>query len=572
MTDREPGRPASRDRRIEPVWRLLPAVLALAFAARVAVVLGGDFIYHPDVVFQYLEPAWRLVSGHGLIVWEQFYGARPQLIPVALAGAMQALLTLGVDHPTALRTGVELALCGVSLLVPWGMYAFARAAFDETMGRVALVLGAAWYELAALAGQPLSETLALCPLLWTLALAARADTRTRAWGVGLLAAATLALRFQYAPVAMLAVALAWPRMRESGVRRHVLAAAAVGMALVAVFDAATVGLPIYRSYVANMAFNLAYSEVVLAAGGVPWYFYLLALALASGGLLFVLFVAAALGLGPLPRPYEAYLARSLKWLLAPLLLALATHTLPAWKEYRYVLVAVPFWLTGLALVATVLWRRGSALPRTAAGLLGAWFAAATAAGVSFALPGQPSIVHGPGSPVPLAFVGAADPRLEFAGRMATDPTLVGVAQIGLVAEAGLGHVHLGRPVPIHDSVTIAALSACGLAPDDYATHAVVPPGEPLPAGFDMAVREPGGWRLATRSGAGPPPHRAVPGPVRLSSSFDPTARSVFEAGAGDDRAWPARLWKWWASQGEAPPFVPAFRVPGRGSVGSCGST
>ena len=109
------------------------------------------------------------------------------------------------------------------------------------------------------------------------------------------------------------------------------------------------------------------------------------------------------------------------------------------------LVAVPFWLPGLALVATVLWRRGAALPRAAAGLPGGWFAAVTAAGMSLALPGQASIVHGPGYPVPLAFVGAADPRRTFAERMAADPTLGGVAQIGLVVEAGLGHMHLGAP-------------------------------------------------------------------------------------------------------------------------------
>lgn len=121
-------------------------MLGFAFAARVAVVVGGDFVYHPDVLASFLEPAWRLVSGHGLASREQYYGARAQLVTVALAGAMQALLSSGVDDPNALRKGIEVVLCGVSLLIPWGMYAFGRAAFGEGVGRVALVAGAAWYD------------------------------------------------------------------------------------------------------------------------------------------------------------------------------------------------------------------------------------------------------------------------------------------------------------------------------------------------------------------------------------------------------------------------------------------
>ena len=39
---------------------------------------------------------------------------------------MDLLLKLGVQHPASLRTGVEVVLCAVSLLVPWGMRAFAR--------------------------------------------------------------------------------------------------------------------------------------------------------------------------------------------------------------------------------------------------------------------------------------------------------------------------------------------------------------------------------------------------------------------------------------------------------------
>ena len=47
----------------QPCWKLVPLVLALAFAARAAVALTGDFVLHPDEIMQYLEPAHRLAFG-----------------------------------------------------------------------------------------------------------------------------------------------------------------------------------------------------------------------------------------------------------------------------------------------------------------------------------------------------------------------------------------------------------------------------------------------------------------------------------------------------------------------------
>ena len=54
--------PASPDER---PWKYLLPVLALAFVARAAIALSGDFVLHPDEIMQYLEPAHRLVFGNG---------------------------------------------------------------------------------------------------------------------------------------------------------------------------------------------------------------------------------------------------------------------------------------------------------------------------------------------------------------------------------------------------------------------------------------------------------------------------------------------------------------------------
>ncbi len=561
--------PAAPRRAHQPTWRLLPAVLTLAFAARVAVVLAGDFIYHPDVVFQYLEPAWRLVSGYGLIFWEQYYGARPQLVPVALAGVLKAFLMLGIEHPSALRTAVEVTLCGVSLLIPWGMYALGRAAFDERVGRVACVFGAVWYEFVALAGQPLSETLALGPLLWMFALAAGVRSPAGAWGLGLLAVATCALRLQFAPLTLLAALLAWPRLGALGLRRHALAAMAAGMVALAAFDLATVGMPPYRSYVANALFNLVFAQEALALGAdAPWYFHLLALTAASGGLGLLAVAVAAGGRG--------YGAASVKWLLLPLALVLATHAFTPWKEYRHVLAVAPLWLIALAVVCCRLWDRPAIAARGATALAAIWFACVTALGSLMLLPGQWA-AHGFGA-FPLAFVGPPDPRLTFADRLADDDSLTGLAEIGFGPGTGVGHVHLGRPAPIYDDWTIRALRACGVLPRDFASHAIIPPDRLPPPGFAVTRNDPSGWRLAERirgsgtqrpPGSGshppaPPPRWAVPGPVTMAGPFASTARTIFDAAPGAG-PWPVRVWQWWEGTGARPGPLGPFRVHGPGA-------
>ena len=63
-------------------WKLLPLVLALAFAVRAAVALAGDFVLHPDEIMQYLEPAHRLAFGNGVMYWEYFTARVPGWCPV----------------------------------------------------------------------------------------------------------------------------------------------------------------------------------------------------------------------------------------------------------------------------------------------------------------------------------------------------------------------------------------------------------------------------------------------------------------------------------------------------------
>ena len=110
----------------EPPWKLLPLVLALAFAARAAVALAGDFVLHPDEIMQYLEPAHRLAFGNGVVYWEYFYSARSWLVPGAVAGVLKLSDAVGLGQPWWYVGGVKLMFCASSLAIPAAMYWFAR--------------------------------------------------------------------------------------------------------------------------------------------------------------------------------------------------------------------------------------------------------------------------------------------------------------------------------------------------------------------------------------------------------------------------------------------------------------
>ena len=159
----------------ERPWKFLLPVLVLAFAVRAAIALGGDFVLHPDEVMQYLEPAHRLIFGNGVTYWEFFYGARAWLVPGLVAGVLKVFELMGLGEPFWYVGGVKLMFCAVSLLIPVGMYFFARRHFGELSARVALLAGAFWYELVGFAHKPMTEFVAAALLMALLVLCVRSS-------------------------------------------------------------------------------------------------------------------------------------------------------------------------------------------------------------------------------------------------------------------------------------------------------------------------------------------------------------------------------------------------------------
>ena len=363
----------------EPPWKLLPLVLALAFAARAAVALAGDFVLHPDEIMQYLEPAHRLAFGNGVVYWEYFYGARSWLVPGAVAGVLKLFDSVGLGQPWWYVGGVKLMFCASSLAIPAAMYWFARRHFGEAAARVALLAGAFWYELAGFAHKPMTEFVATAPLLALLALCARpaAGGPRVVWQAAALAVLAAAIRLQYAPVALLLLGIVLLRNRN---KLQLVLAGAVLLLAAGVLDALAWGGSLFHSYLTNLRFNLILGP--MRANESPAYQFLWWLTLAGGGL-------SALCLLPAlrwPRRYGL--------LLALIALVLLAHSVQSHKEYRFIFAVIPLWLLiGADLVARLAaWiaeRRARAdRSRLVAGVAGALFAAVSVAGLLNALPYQ----------------------------------------------------------------------------------------------------------------------------------------------------------------------------------------
>ena len=479
----------------ERSWKLLPPLLALAFAVRAAVALAGDFVLHPDEIMQYLEPAHRLAFGNGVVYWEYFYGARSWLVPGAVAGVLKLFDAVGLGQPWWYVDGVKLLFCAVSLTIPAGMYCFARRHFSEAAARVALVAGAFWYELAGFAHKPLTEFVAAAPLVGLLALCVHpAPDRPRAVAqAAALAVLAAAIRLQYAPVALLLLGIVFLRTR---LKLLLLAAAAVAFCAVGVFDALTWDGGLFHSYVTNVRFNLILGE--MRSGESPAYQFLWWLTLAGGGLS-VLSLAGALRS---PRRYAL--------LLAVIALVLLSHSLQAHKEYRFVFAVIPLWLLiGADLVVRVQrWitgRRaaGAHAARWTFGLAAGIFAAVSLAGMLNALPYQERVSQAWSRETGVTgFVRDQDPIFAAYRYLARAPGVAAVWQVDRAYFNLPGYYYLHRTIPFYDAFTGRAVGRDLTTISASVSHLVSADPELTVPGYSLE-RDIGGVRILRRDATEP---------------------------------------------------------------------
>lgn len=300
----------------------LSLILLLATALRLPLAFWPNF-HHPDEIFQYLEPAWRLLGHDSIVSWEWRYGMRGWLLPTAMAVpvALGDWLAPGGNGSFVLPRLVA-AIASLSIVV--SAWAFG-ARVSRTHAVVAGLVAAIWFELVYFAPHTLSEPLATAAIVPAALLLTRAaPTRRDLIVAGALLALAVLLRFQYAPaIATLAIGACW---------RHpsrLVPATVGGLAVLAVDAAIEAGcgaMP-FAWLIENVRQNLLYNRAAefgelfpTAYASCLWYMWSIAavpllLALVSG------------------------------WRRAPLLVwvaivNIAVHSLIGHKEYRFIVLSI----------------------------------------------------------------------------------------------------------------------------------------------------------------------------------------------------------------------------------------
>jgi phosphatidylinositol glycan class B len=345
---------------------VLLALLGLAMALRVPIALLTVY-HHADEVWQYIEPAYGLITGDWIRTWDIRLGIRSWLIPLILLPPVwlgHVLDPAGELHLILPR----LAMAMLSLGSVWAGWALGLR-ISRRHAIVAGFVAAVWIDFAYFASRTSSDTFSVLAVLPGLALLYRfRDTghARLAWAAGFLLGLGFIARFPLGPA--LAIPFlwggrgdfrtAWPALlggASLAVLCDVLANAAMGHAPL---------LWIMRNVLANVIDNRSHAFGVETA---EWYLRVLVwqwqyIAIA---------MIPALVLG----------ARRYPMLLLTALAVIAVHSGVGHKEYRFILLGVSL-LVVIAAIGSVdlaqwwMVRRGRAVSaKVLAGVMALWLAA-----------------------------------------------------------------------------------------------------------------------------------------------------------------------------------------------------
>jgi hypothetical protein len=275
-------------------------------------------MHHPDEVLQYIEPAYRLVSGEGIVTWEYRYGMRGWLLPWLLAGPMALGEAVGGSAFAGI-VAARVAASAVGLIPVVAAWRLGRRT-SPTHAIVAMAAMAFWYEQLVFSTHVLTETLATALFLGAAALIDERASRGRMIAGGALIALAAIFRFQYGLAAGIFVLLVlrndWRRW--SWLILGALPAAGISGAV----DLAMGQWPFQWIWV-NIQLNLI--EGRASGYGVEAPAFFLQAIWGQWGLLTVPILLLAIMTGRTYRP-----------LLFAALFNLAAHSLIGHKEYRFV--------------------------------------------------------------------------------------------------------------------------------------------------------------------------------------------------------------------------------------------
>ncbi|WP_426437652.1 4-amino-4-deoxy-L-arabinose transferase [Bradyrhizobium genosp. P] len=398
----------------------LAALLLLALAIRLPLAFWPNII-HPDEIFQYLEPAWRLLGHDGILTWEWRYGIRGWFLPTLLAAPVAVGDLVAPDGAGAFVVPrLVAALASLSIVASaW----FLGARVSRTHAVVAAFVAAIWFEFILFAPHTLSEPLATALIVPAALLLTDGPSQRRLVIGGALLALAFVCRFQYAPaIAVLAIGACWSCWRNLV---PMVAGGIVILLLAAIVDVAHGVVP-FRWLIANVEQNLLHDRA--AEFGVQ----------SAATYLVSFWMVWSLAIVPLLWAIWRG-ARHTPLLLAVALVNLVFHSVIGHKEYRFIFLSVVLliivaalgsadWIRSLR--AKPAWRPW-ALPLVAAG----W------ALVSIALAGASEEMRDDW----MRGVGAARLAAELRG----DPQLCGLALYDVPFHLLPGRERLSGPSPLY---------------------------------------------------------------------------------------------------------------------------
>ena len=314
----------------------LLAIVLIAAAIRLPLAFWPN-TNHNDEIFQYLEPAWRMLGHDAIVSWEWRYGMRSWMLPTLLAGPVAVgdwLMPGGMGAFILPR--LVAAVTSLSIVVSAWTYG---ARVSRTHAMIAGFVTTIWFELLYFAPHVLGEPLATATLLPAALLLTRANpSRRDLVGAGALLSLTVLFRFQYAPaVATLVVVTSWRRWN----RIAPMAMGGVAVLMVsAACDAAHGAMP-FEWLVVNVQQNLLLNRA--ADFGVTS-------AIAYVNSFWLMWSIAIV-------PLVFFIARG--WRHAPELACVALaniafHSLIGHKEYRFIFLSVAL-LIIIAALGSVDW-------------------------------------------------------------------------------------------------------------------------------------------------------------------------------------------------------------------------
>ncbi len=315
------------DRPLPTFISILPLLLA-ALSIRLLFIFVGPFFIRPDEVFQALEPAHRLLTGHGAITWEWHDGIRSWLLPGIIAALEQASAYAGLRHSVF---AVQCVFATVSLAVVVTAARFGHVMAGQRGALFCGVLTAFWPDTVLDGSHTLSETQGGNLLALGTMLASLATNRPQTWfrtpiAVGLLLGFAVILRFQLLPgvIVVLAAALLTDRRRRAP---FMLLGVTLPIAGQAALDALTLGAPL-QSMWKNLEVNLGDHRADLFGTMSPM-FYLSWMVQLWGAALLPIAVCFAAGFRT---------AKLAGFVVAAVILS---HSLIAHKEFTFIAGSIP---------------------------------------------------------------------------------------------------------------------------------------------------------------------------------------------------------------------------------------